>query len=331
MTVAERTLKEEAYKVKADNAKDYTNLIVNNGMNAVRTKMVSLTAENEKDINKKIEYLFEGVVNDWQKSLTAMNNFVFSGEESGIEILTKLIHRGNSNNRTIANSLEIQEEATKFLVSVMVPEVWRLQGYHPVLLDTTFPCDVSGIGVRQWTDKKNVGEALICRKKEGGIGRDDRPFSGGRQYQLWGVKDEWGASCQSRNCRIGDCNHFMESLPGLKKIREEIKEWNGLSIFDMLDKWVSPRLFCMRFLLTNGGSAKDGIDNIWHGNHKYTVDDATNPNLIEQVVSGLENSMHLFKLPGTVSIPSCSWAEIQSNWAKGITNDNKGTYPCSGN
>jgi hypothetical protein len=121
LTEAKKKAKEEAYKLKADNIKDYTNLVVNNGMNAAKDKTKSLTMENEKDIKKKIEYLFEDTVRDWQQSLVTMNKAVFAGDEKGIEVLTKLIRSGNSINRTVADSLEVQDQATKFLVSVMVP------------------------------------------------------------------------------------------------------------------------------------------------------------------------------------------------------------------
>jgi hypothetical protein len=230
--------REEAYKIKADNAKDFTNIIVNNGMTAARDSAKSLTAANTKDILGKIDNLFEDTVAEWQTSLTTMNNVIFSGDEQSIQVLTNLIHNGNSLNRTAANSLQVQNQATKFLVSIMIPEVWRMQGYYPVLLDTAFPCGVTGIGIRQWTDKKNVGEAEVCMVNEGGIGRDDKPFTGGRQYQLWGVKGSWGDQCTRVNnpCGIRSCNHFLTQLPGLKDIREPIKEWSGLSIFDMISK-----------------------------------------------------------------------------------------------
>jgi hypothetical protein len=76
-------------------------------------------------------------------------------------------------------------------------------------------------------------------------------------------------------------------------------------------------------------SAKTGIDEIWHGNHQFTVDDASNPDLIDKVISGLSDSMDISRLPGIVNIPSCSWLDIQNNWEKGITDDNRGSYPCT--
>ena len=87
------------------------------------------------------------------------------------------------------SAVDVQKSVTKFLASVIVPEVWRMQGYYPVLLDTAFPCDVTGIGIGQWSDKKNVGDAEVCMTNEGGVSRG-KPFDGGRQYQLWAVKGD---------------------------------------------------------------------------------------------------------------------------------------------
>jgi hypothetical protein len=238
LTDAEKKLRDEAYKIKADNVKDYTNVIVNNGMYVARDQTKSLLAGKAKDIPEKIDWLFQDIVEKWQESLTAMNRAVFSGDEQGIGVLTNLIHNGNSLSRQAAVADVVQGHATKFLVSMMVPEVWRMQGYYPVLLDTAFPCGVTGIGIRQWTNQKNVGEAEVCMLDEGGINRDGKPFSGGRQYQLWAVKGGWNDNClQNSNPRqIHPCNHYMTQLPGLKDIRDPVGEWNKLSIFDMINK-----------------------------------------------------------------------------------------------
>jgi hypothetical protein len=77
-------------------------------------------------------------------------------------------------------------------------------------------------------------------------------------------------------------------------------------------------------------SAKTGIDKIWHGNHRYTDEDATNHEIMAKLVEDLDNPKDIWRMPGIVNIPSCSWLEIQDNWKKGITDDNRGTYPCNG-
>jgi hypothetical protein len=74
-----------------------------------------------------------------------------------------------------------------------------------------------------------------------------------------------------------------------------------------------------------------GNKDIWHGNHKYTTEDALNQGLIDRVVSSIENPLDIFSLPGIVTIPSCTWEEVRRNWTKGITKDNEGTFPCNGN
>jgi hypothetical protein len=82
-------------------------------------------------------------------------------------------------------------------------------------------------------------------------------------------------------------------------------------------------------LLTDGYSAFNGYFNVWHGNHKYTADDAKNSDLVNLMVQSLNFETDISKLPGIVSIPLCTWAEIKENWKKGIQDDNKDTYPCN--
>jgi hypothetical protein len=40
-------------------------------------------------------------------------------------------------------------------------------------------------------------------------------------------------------------------------------------------------------------------------------------------------ALDLSAMPGIVNIPICDWKEIQANWMKGITKDNKDTHPCN--
>ncbi|KAF2416034.1 glycoside hydrolase [Tothia fuscella] len=297
LTSAEKKAKEEAYK---DDSSERQGEVIGRG--------------GGENMTALIEILWLDTADDWKASINSLNKLVFSGDEKGIEILTKLMSNGNSVSRSAADAIVIEKQALKFIVSVMIPELWRMQGLFPVLLDTGFPCGVEGIGVGQWTNKKNVGDAQICMTNEGGIGRDGQSFSGGRQYQLWAVQGPFCKTGGSVGCNIKDCNtHYLESLPRLGKIRKPNSDWNGLTIFDMVK------------------NAKKGIDDIWHGNHKFTTADAPNPNVIEQVISKMSDSLSIFELPGTVTIPSCSWADIKSNWQKGRKDDNMGTYPCTGN
>jgi hypothetical protein len=232
---------EEAYKIAGDNSKDFYNLITTYGFNEAKKKGKSLAESSAKSIPQKIDSLFHNIVMDWKESLTAMNHEVFSGTDASLQTLTKLIQNGNSLNRKPVNSVLVQKGATKFLVSILIPEVWRLQGYYPVMLDAGFPCTVSGIGIGQWTDRKNVGPAGICAMDEGGEYKDGRTWTGGRQYQLWAVKGEWDGKCKHQSnyekaCGVKGCDNYLTDLPGLKEMREPNNDWYGLDIFNLIWK-----------------------------------------------------------------------------------------------
>jgi hypothetical protein len=147
---------EDAYKIAGDNSKDFYNLITNYGLNEAKKKAQSLAESSAKSIPQKIDSLFHNVAMDWKESLTTMNHEVFSGSDAGLKTLTKLIQNGNSIDRKPVDAVEVQKGAIKFLVSILIPEVWRLQGFYPVLLDAGFPCGVAGIGIGQWTDRKKL-------------------------------------------------------------------------------------------------------------------------------------------------------------------------------
>ena len=68
---------------------------------------------------------------------------------------------------------------------------------------------------------------------------------------------------------------------------------------------------------------------MWHGNHKYNAEDAKNGDLVELMAQSQDSGIDISKLPGVVNIPICGWAEIKENWRKGITDENRDTYPCN--
>jgi hypothetical protein len=68
---------------------------------------------------------------------------------------------------------------------------------------------------------------------------------------------------------------------------------------------------------------------VWHGNHKYNDADAENGDLVEMMAQSRDAGIDISQLPGVVNIPMCTWAEIKENWRKGITDENRDTYPCN--
>jgi hypothetical protein len=140
-----------------------------------------------------------------------------------LSILKKLLSNGKAMDHSPTAASVIARNTKKFLYSTIIPEAWRMQGFYPVLLDTAFPCDTPGIGVRQWTNKKKLDEQVICKN--------------GIQYQLWAVKGKFGCKQQNNPCRLPeDCHTLLTDLPGLKDIRKTIKEFGDLNVFSMADR-----------------------------------------------------------------------------------------------
>jgi hypothetical protein len=226
-------------KVQADNVKDYSNIAIASGYASAKAKEVSLASKNAKDINEKINYLWDDTIEAWKESLTMQNDKIFSGTEESIATLDALIRDGRSYARDPLPRVQVQKQATKFIASIMVPDVWRLQGFYPVLLDAGFRCGTKGIGIDQWTRQKNIGDAEFCFN-EGGS-EYGKPYSGPRQYQLWGVKGDYQCACSpaGRTCSLGGgemkCS-MLSNLPGLKSIKKPVEDWAGANIVDMVTK-----------------------------------------------------------------------------------------------
>jgi hypothetical protein len=174
-------------------------------------------------VPEKINYIFSQTATDWQNTMRDMNAVIFKGDENSFSILNSLITEGKALKRTPTDAADIAKSTKKFLYSTIIPEAWRMQGYYPVLLYTAFPCDTPGIGVRQWTNKKKLDEQIICKD--------------GLQYQLWAVEGTFGCKRNNNPCRAPeDCQNLLTDLPGLKDIREKIKEFGYLDVFSMADR-----------------------------------------------------------------------------------------------
>jgi hypothetical protein len=177
------------------------------------------------DIKEKIDYIFSQTVNIWKQSLTDTNNAIFNGNPESLDMLTKLLENGNSANGKPGQALDFQESATKFLFSTILPDVWRMQGYHPVLLDTAWDCSTKGIGVRQWTKRKDVMDLVVCVND--------------RQYQLWGLKGDMTCQVANNPCFLTKvCENYLTELPGLQYLREGRDEFGGMSMFTMAGRQV---------------------------------------------------------------------------------------------
>jgi hypothetical protein len=213
-------------EAKADKFSD----VVGKAFQAGATKAKDLNkdmAEKElTDVKEKIDYIFSETVNIWKESLTVTNNAIFNGNRDSLEMLNKLIENGNSADAQPGQAFDYQKSTTKFLFSTILPDTWRMQGFHPVLLDTGWDCKTKGIGVRQWTKRKDVMDLVICL--------DDR------QYQLWSV---YGSimTCQVSNnpCFLTKvCENYLTELPGLGYLREKREEFGGMSIYTMTNRQV---------------------------------------------------------------------------------------------
>jgi hypothetical protein len=239
---------EEAYKVAGDNIKDYTNILINFGLTTAKDQNKDLASKTLTDIGDKIQYLFYDIVTEWKATISAMNEVFFRGDEKSIAILNRLMRDGRSLQRKSINAFTVEKYVSKFLFSILIPETWRLQGYYPVLLDTAWPCDTKGIGVGQWTNKKNVGNALICREDEKSNDRSGKEYDG-RQYHLLAVKGVDSYQCGAARDALGphegrSCAKTLEELPGLAALQNKVKQWGELDIHSLVQKQVKLSSVC---------------------------------------------------------------------------------------
>jgi hypothetical protein len=161
----------------------------------------------------KIRHIFSETVKEWKRSLEAINRAVFSGDETSISILTKLVQDGRSLNRDPGDKSTFGESANKFLYSALIPATWRMQGYYPVLLDMAFPCKTPGIGIRQWTGTKKLDNQIVCYNDI--------------QFQMFAIKGN-DPCAQADAISGGDCKRYLIDLPGLKEIQVKNDLWGGL-------------------------------------------------------------------------------------------------------
>lgn len=192
-------------------------------------------------MTEKINYAYSNTVKEWQNALDNVNTALFSGDDTSISAITNLIQQGNMLDLQPLNASIIQSHAEKFLFSILVPAAWRMQGFYPVLIDTAFPCKTMGIGVGQWTKKKNVGAALICRGSEKSTNAHSNVPIDGRQYQLFAVKDKYyNDRCPPpalrRACALYDCDHYLAELPGIGDILNPEPDLGGISLSQLTDK-----------------------------------------------------------------------------------------------
>lgn len=227
----------EANKIKADNLKDYTRDTLSTGFDVAKSFNKDFASKRLPTLESKIDHIFSETTGLWKESITAVNRAIFKGDARSQEILGKLMRDGNSVDRSAGDKGNYEQSIKKFIYSAMTPDVWRMQDLYPVLLDTAWDCNTPGIGVRQWTDRKNVDDNIICRD--------------GQQFQLWAVKGSYG--CKSSGpCGIPrNCNNMLQDLPGAKDIRKPIKDWGEMSLFTMANRYVIPTIDSASILTMN--------------------------------------------------------------------------------
>jgi hypothetical protein len=171
----------------------------------------------------KIEYIIHYMVQRWQSHLRDIHTAIFNGDEKSLKFLNELLRDGGFSRWNPGGARDFKYQYKKLLYSILIPAAWRIQGYYPVLLDTAFPCNTPGIGVAQWMNSKDIGDQIICNSD--------------RQYQLWGVKGQYGCDTEQPRYSIRTrCNIQLTRLPGLEDICEEIGSWGDLRIFSMVNR-----------------------------------------------------------------------------------------------
>jgi hypothetical protein len=221
-------------KIASEERVDKFNDVVGKGFAAGFQKAKDLNkdmaAKELTDVKEKIDYIFSATVSIWKESLTVTNNAIFNGNGESLDMLNKLLQNGISADGSPGQALHFQKSTTKFLFSTILPDIWRMQGYHPVLLDSGWDCNTKGIGVRQWTKRKDVMDLMICS--------DDR------QYQLWGLKGDMTCQVSNNPCFTTKvCENYLTELPGLGYIKEERDEFGGMSVYTMTARQVLPNSY----------------------------------------------------------------------------------------
>jgi hypothetical protein len=84
------------FKAGSDNFKDYTRDALSAGWQIGKDENKNLAAKKLTSVSDKIDHIFQSTVDDWKSSLEAINKAVFSGDQTSISILTKLLRDGES-------------------------------------------------------------------------------------------------------------------------------------------------------------------------------------------------------------------------------------------
>jgi hypothetical protein len=214
----------QGYKTATDNLKDYTGASSAFAVGAAKDFNKNLAASELTNLTEKIQGILSTTAKSWKESLTLINEATFSGEESSLRMLDKLLQNGNSVRRQPGRAIDYETSSTKFLFSAILPDTWRMQSYYPVLLDTAWDCKTQGIGVRQWTKRKNVLDLAVCLND--------------RQYQMWAVKGDYRCKPPSNQCGVADipCENYLTELPGLSYLQQEQETFGNMSMISLANR-----------------------------------------------------------------------------------------------
>jgi hypothetical protein len=215
-------------KITHDSASGYASTVFSFALDRAKDTVKSHATNGFSDLKEQIDSIMSGTVDMWKDGLVAAAEKLFNGQDDTLEVLTSLLQDGFSYKQRHENVVDFKTQATKFLFSAIIPEVWRIQGYNPVLLNTERECEASGVGVGQWTGQTN-DFSVICYQNT--------------QYQLWAVKGRW--TCEDPNdwcIRPKGCNHYLTAPPGIDFIRDKRHEFGGMDVFSLTGRQAFPTL-----------------------------------------------------------------------------------------
>jgi len=148
-----------------------------------------------------------------------------TGDDSSIDRLGAIFAEGVLTKPAKASdisSYELEKALTKLLLAISISATWRMQGLHPVVVNTTAPCESIGVGGNKWIDAKDISTAHMC---ESNI-----------LYYLGVIPNR--VKC-NRNRDSERCDALKLTLgPGMKSIEVPNEYYGGLHKFNLIGRLV---------------------------------------------------------------------------------------------
>ncbi|EQL02078.1 Glycoside hydrolase [Ophiocordyceps sinensis CO18] len=237
------------------------------------------------------------IVRHYKVALTEVSKQLFSGSDKGIEVLHKVIGDGKLLQLKPTGMLDLEQKSklapsiSKLFYAMLIPAIWRMKGWKPVLVDTGTNCDND--------------ETIRFLSKD-----SPKVCVDGKRYHL--ARPDGAAmtytSAASQNW--GNFEHFnkLQSLDGFKELTGGA--WADLRREDLVTSivgrtkvnWKNPSSDESRWPDFTDG---DQFDKMW----------------------GWINTDNMIQSPGLVDIPMCGMDEILNNWK--LTKNEYYSWPCN--